>query len=168
MKVALASTSWVKVAACQKALADVPNVELVTFKAPSGISEQPLNEETLRGAFNRIEATEKAIPDADLYVSIESGLFEENGDYFDRAVVTVKRKGAEQPQVSYSDGVKFPLDCVNEARKRGFDIWTVGKVMAERGIVKLHDDPTADLSGKPRAVYIQDALQMALSKFELK
>jgi non-canonical (house-cleaning) NTP pyrophosphatase len=163
MKIVLASTSAVKLAACRAAFGDA--AEIVTVKAASGVNEQPVGGETLTGAFNRISAAKAAIPGADLYVSIENGIFEEEGRYIDRPVVTVSTaKGA--PQVTYGEGVEFPKDSVEEAGRRGFGIWTVGKVMQEQGLVRQHDDPHLDLSGKSRAVYLADAVKAAAGRLK--
>lgn len=161
MKIVLASTSAVKLEALRAAFG--ASAEIVTLKAPSGVNEQPLNAETLTGAFNRIGAAREAVPDADLYVSIENGIFEEEGRFIDKPVVTVaKAQGA--PEVTYGEGVEFPRGSVEEARRRGFDQWTVGKVMQEQGLVRQHDDPHLDLSGKSRAEYIRDAVVAAAKK----
>ena len=50
---------------------------------------------------------------------------------------------------------------MEEARSRGFDTWTVGRVMQEKGIVKKHDDPHLDLSGRSRVEYMDEAVQRA-------
>lgn len=156
MKIVLASTSAVKVAACTKAFGAVSDTEIITVKAASGINEQPMNEETLLGAFNRLNNAKNAVPDADYYVSIENGIFEENGHFIDRAVVTVMDR-AGNVKTTASDGVEFPAASVEETRRRGFDKWTVGKVMEEQGLVKQHDDPHLTLSGKSRVAYIDEA-----------
>ena len=166
MKIVLASTSPVKVNACKKAFADIAGAEIIPVKAASGVAEQPLNDETLTGAFNRIRAVQRQITDADLYVSIENGLFEENGSFIDRAVVVIAAKG-RPPAIAFSEGVEFPKASVEETRKRGFDKWTAGKVMQEQGIIRQHDDPHADLGGKSRAAYIDDAMRAAVSALKL-
>lgn len=164
MKIVLASTSAVKIDACRKAFGAA--AEITGVKVASGVNEQPINDETVQGAFNRIAAARVVMPGADIYVSIENGIFEENGKYIDRPVITVA-KGAGTPEVIYGDGVEFPAVAVDEARKRGFDTWTAGKVMQEQGIVKQHDDPHLDLSGKSRAEYLVDALKKAAAKLAL-
>lgn len=162
MKIVLASTSKVKEEACKKAFAAIAGVEIICVKAPSGVNEQPVDDETLRGAFNRIAFARNAVPDADLYVSIENGIFNENGAFVDRAVVTIAKKG-EEPVVFYSDGVAFPKACVEEARKRGFETTTVGRIMEEWGIVAKHDDPHADLARKSRIEFINQAMMRAVT-----
>lgn len=166
MKIVLASTSAVKVNACKKAFAGIADAEIVTIKASSGIADQPVGDETLQGALNRIAFARASVPDADLYVSIENGIFEERGGYVDRAVVVIAKEN-ETPSVTKSDGVTFPRESVEEARKRGFDTWTVGKIMEEQGIVTQHDDPHKDLSGRSRIAYIDDAMREAVLALEL-
>lgn len=161
MKVVLASTSELKEQACRAVFAKVSGFELQTVKVPSGVSEQPFNEETRQGAFNRMAAACVAVPGADLYIGIENGIFEEKGRYIDRAVVVLTdMKGKDV--FALSAGVEFPADCVEEAQRRGFDKVTVGQVMAEKGIVRHHDDPHADLSSHNRAYYLRQGLRRAL------
>jgi non-canonical (house-cleaning) NTP pyrophosphatase len=164
MKIVLASTSAVKIDACRKAFGAAADITGV--KVPSCVNEQPMDTETLQGAFNRIAAARAAMPGADVYVSIENGIFEENGKYIDRPVIAVA-KGAGAPEVTYGDGVEFPAASVEETRKRGFDTWTVGKVMQEQGIVAQHDDPHLTLSGKSRADYLAEAVVKAAAKLSL-
>ncbi len=205
MKIVLTSNSAVKTQACKDAftvIAGSSPLEIINIAAVSGVNEQPFNDETVRGAKNRIasaretltrerfysqvenaliqamqenqtgalyESIEQALlsarqeaPDADSWVSIENGIFEENGHYIDRAVVAVMNRDG-QISISYSDGVEFPVDALEETRKRGFDKWTVGKIMQEMGLVKDHADPHADLPPyKPRAAYLAEALGKAI------
>lgn len=159
MNIVVTSQSALKLAAVRAAFAATDTI--IGVKAASGVAEQPLNDETMRGAFNRLADAKHLHPGADLYVSIENGLFEENGQYLDKAVAVVLDTGNGM-DTGISDGVIFPSDCVEEARRRGFDTWTAGKVMAERGVIAKHDDPHATLAGKPRADYIAQALADAL------
>lgn len=165
MKVVIASTSELKVQAVKNAFND-PSIEFIAVKADSNVSEQPMNEQTLTGAFNRIDDARRLSPGADFYVSIENGIFEEDGKFIDRAIVTIGNETSD-PVVTYSDGVEFPKNAVEETRKRGFDQWTVGKVMAEMLIVKSHSDPHLDLSGKSRVAYITETAEKAVSKISL-
>jgi non-canonical (house-cleaning) NTP pyrophosphatase len=156
VKIVLASTSAVRAAFGDAA-------DIVTIKAPSGVNEQPMNSETVTGAFNRIAIAKAQVPGADLYVSIENGIFDEQGHCIDRPVVVVSREMGDA-QVTYGEGVEFPKDSVDETRRRGFDKWTVGKVMEEQGIVKKHDDPHLSLSGKSRVEYLRATVKAAAAK----
>lgn len=167
MKIALASTSTIKLNACKKVFNHIGNAEFIARKVPSGVNEQPMNAETLTGAVNRVFALRGEIPDADYCVSIENGIFEEDGAFIDRALAVVLPSEGMLVGMT-SEGVAFPADCVEEARERGFDTWTVGQVMAERGIVTKHDDPHLDLSGRSRQVYIEEALTRALQVLNIK
>ena len=160
MKIALSSQSGVKVDAVNKSFGHIEGLDLVAIKAPSSVNEQPIGDETLCGSFNRLAFIEGQCPDADIYVSIENGLFEEDGDYVDRAVVILKVKGHE-PVVAMSDGVTFPKEYVEFARMRGFKTTTVGQVMEEAKYVEAHNDPHKSITGTPRAAYIDDALARA-------
>ena len=135
LKIVIASTSAVKVDACRRAFGS--EVDIVTVKVPSGVNEQPMDLETLQGANNRLAAARAAIPDADFYVAIESGLFrlfDEETTFVDRAIVVLQHQTGLQCQTT-SDGVIFPDTAVEEARRRGLDKWTVGRIMQEQGIV---------------------------------
>lgn len=165
MKIALSSQSGVKVDAIYRAFGHIKGLDLVAIKAPSSVNEQPFNDETMRGSFNRLAYIEGQCPDADMYVSIENGLFEEDGNYVDRAVVIIKGKGHE-PVIALSDGVTFPHEFVEFARMRGFETTTVGQVMEEAKFVEAHNDPHKSITGKTRAAYIDDALSRAKAAYQ--
>lgn len=165
MRIVLASTSKTKIEAVQTAFAE-RSIQLLTVNAASGINAQPINDETLTGAFNRLNEARKAEPGANLYISIENGIFKEFGDYVDRAIIAMSLS-EELPHVTKSEGVIFPKHAVLEARKRGFEHTTVGKVMADMGIVKDHADPHKDLHGKSRATILAETLTKAVAELKL-
>ncbi len=77
MKVVVASKNPVKVAATKKAFEDVfkQTIDIFAYDVPSGVSEQPKSdEESLRGALNRVEEVILLEPNADYYVGIEAGI----------------------------------------------------------------------------------------------
>jgi non-canonical (house-cleaning) NTP pyrophosphatase len=162
MTVVLASTSAIKIRACLEAFPGLAAADLLPVAAPSGVPAQPLNEEALTGARNRLEAARALRTQADYYVSIENGLREEEGHFIDRAVVLVAR-GTGAPVVAVGDGVEFPADCVEEARRRGFRHCTVGQVLKERGRVANAEDPHLTLGGRSRVATLVDALRKALA-----
>ena len=159
MRIVLASTSTVKLSACREAFGNA--ADIIVVKASSGISEQPMNTETLTGAFNRLRDAKRQVPDADLYISVENGIFEENGKFIDRPVIVISRN-RDAPETTFGEGVEFPKECVEETRARGFDKWTVGKIMQEKGLVKEHDDPHLDLAGKSRKSLLVAAIKQAI------
>jgi len=166
VNIVLASTSAIKIRACRQAFHGIADAELLPVNADSGVPRQPLNEEVLRGARNRLDAARRLREHADLYVSIENGLMEEEGRSIDRAVVLIAR-AAGSPVVAVSEGVEFPADCVAEARRRGFERCTVGEILRERGLVADAEDPHQTLSGRHRAAYLEDALRKALAGLSL-
>ncbi|KKT79179.1 MAG: Non-canonical purine NTP phosphatase, partial [Parcubacteria group bacterium GW2011_GWF2_44_8] len=75
--VVVASENPVKVAVAQKSFAAVfPEEEFsfVSLKSESGVGDQPFNEETERGALNRIDFIKAKYPEADYWISQEGGL----------------------------------------------------------------------------------------------
>ncbi len=77
MKIVVASKNPVKVAASKRAFEDVfkQEVELFSYDVPSGVGAQPKSdEESLRGALNRVENVKLLEPNADYYVGIEAGI----------------------------------------------------------------------------------------------
>lgn len=155
MKIALASTSEIKRVALSKVFGKAANI--ICYDAPSGVNDQPINEETFTGAQNRLEFIKAACPDADYYVSIENGVFTEKGGYIDRAVVSIYKANG-QALTLCSDGLLIPDEIYNEARMRagGFAKTTVGQILYERGIVQDANDPHKDLDplGRSRGDFI--------------
>jgi non-canonical (house-cleaning) NTP pyrophosphatase len=162
MLIALGSRSEVKQLAVLRALRQFGiDARVVAVKAGSQVSEQPYGEETVTGARNRAIHTGLLVPEADLTIAIESGLFERPaGCFLDIAVVVVRLASGELI-TGESEGVVFPTDAVEEARRRGGE-WTAGKVLQEQERVQLHTDPHASLVGRPRAEFIHDAVLRVL------
>ncbi|HEY7413997.1 MAG TPA: inosine/xanthosine triphosphatase [Ktedonobacteraceae bacterium] len=78
MRVIVASTNPVKIAATRQAFQAVFGFESVEYHGvtvPSGVSEQPFSDsETLRGALNRTQAAYDSEHNADYWVGIEGGV----------------------------------------------------------------------------------------------
>jgi inosine/xanthosine triphosphatase len=77
-KVIIASKNPVKINAVQLGFEKVfpdQKFEFLGVSVPSGVPDQPLsNEETLRGAINRVNNAQTEITDANYYVGLEGGL----------------------------------------------------------------------------------------------
>ena len=170
MHVVLASQSKIKEQAVRQAFNNVSGFKLTTIKAPSGVNEQPIGHETMRGARNRIEFIKDAEPDADIYISIENGLFYEHIDYIDYAVVTVETKDGHI-HTTKSEGVLFPKHYVLQTRDsaEGFRNKTVGETMKKAGIVKDNADPHSCLTDqkKSRVQLLNQAVCTATRKLKL-
>jgi inosine/xanthosine triphosphatase len=96
MKVIIASTGPVKIAAVKTAFSKVFPNEVISYesiKAPSGVSNQPLSDlETFTGARNRSEYAYSFIPDSDFCVGIEGGVDEHFCELQAYAWVYIKSK----------------------------------------------------------------------------
>ena len=158
MKVVVASTSAVKLAAVRAVFGDA--AEMIAAAAASGVNAQPVGDETLRGALCRLGNARVIRPDGDIYISIENGLFHEGGNWVDRSVVVVEHADGTRHSVQ-GHSVVFPTAMVDTAQQRGFASVTVGQVMQDAGMVRQHDDPHRDLSGISRADYLIDAVRSA-------
>lgn len=91
-KVIVASENPVKVNVSKKAFSLLfPNekFEFIAIKSDSAVSDQPMNEETLTGALNRLSFIKTQYPLADYWISQEGGLFSDGDRYFNRAWIVV-------------------------------------------------------------------------------
>jgi|SRR3989338_1021078 len=167
MKIGVTSQNELKVDAVTKAYSSlgVP-VEVVGYMADSGVGEQPVNEQTLMGARNRISDVNRRVGDLDRIVSIESGIFREGEQWLDKAVVVIYDPHTNREHVGYSDAVVFPSEYVERARQIGFDTMTVGQAMAEAGYVSDRKDPHISISGVSRQVYLESTVKKLVGEVE--
>lgn len=87
MKVLVGSTNPVKIAAVQESFSKYfSNIEVLSFEVESKVHRQPVNDDTFRGAENRAEALIKINLaqklDADFFVGIEGGIYEQYNLWF--------------------------------------------------------------------------------------
>lgn len=166
--IGLGSQSEVKQAAVSQALRQFDiDVQLMAVKASSNVSEQPFDDETITGAHNRALHTAILVPGADLTIAIESGLFARDGQYLDIAVVLVRLPDGEILTLE-SEGVVFPTDAVEEVKRRGAAVWTVGKILQESGRAQLHNDPHLTLVGRSRSEFINAAVLRLFETLRLR
>lgn len=167
LKIAVTSKNPVKINAVKNVYKTLGiGVEVVGYKTNSGIDEQPVNESTYQGAINRRKDLVERIKDLDIIISIENGIFEENKEWVDRAVVVYYNNRTNKEYVSVSGGVIFPKQYVDEARKLGFDKHTVGSVIRNSGIIKTNIDEHSYLSGKSRQNYLEECLGKLIRESE--
>jgi inosine/xanthosine triphosphatase len=91
-KVIVASENPVKLNVAKNTFASVfpeEEFDFVAVKSESGVPDQPMNEETEQGAYNRLQFIKQLYPDADYWVSQEGGLFEEGERLYNRAWMMV-------------------------------------------------------------------------------
>lgn len=165
LNIVLASKSAIKTEAVLNATLQFYKnfqVNIINVETPSGVNEQPINDETQVGVNNRLAGAKILYPNADLYIAIENGLYEMDNRYFDKAIIKLETK-AGNFRVTSTDTTEFPSQYVEEARSLGFDTTTVAECMYNAGVINNPKDPHADLGEKiSRAELIKDSLNCAL------
>lgn len=104
--VVIASTNPVKVAVAERAFTAVFPGELFDFvpvKSDSGVPDQPFENETRKGAQNRLAYVRKSNPEADYWISQEGGLCKEGDRIFNRAWIAVCDKSGFTAEASTSN-----------------------------------------------------------------
>lgn len=164
MKLVLASKSLPKIEGLKMALAKLAiNDEFETYAARSGVPEQPEEDEVLLGARNRASLARTIYPDA-YVIAVENGLRKRGAETIDIAVIAVITPDGTEV-ITESAPVIFPTHIVEEARRRGFDKVTAGKVLSER-YGSTYGDPQSYLTGGKtnRAKMIAEAIKEALTE----
>jgi inosine/xanthosine triphosphatase len=127
MKIAIATTSELKVRALKNALIKF-NIEheVIPIKTDSKVSSQPFGyEETTLGAKNRVDFVVET-ENPDIAVAVESGLIEIGGSYFDIACVYIRTKDGED-SVSYSSGYFVPKWIIEEIKENKTELGFITK-----------------------------------------
>jgi adenine phosphoribosyltransferase len=159
LRIMIGSSSQMKFWAVWQALhdLDVLRLELRGPDIPSGVPSQPCGDQTREGAMNRARGAQERQAGS-WGLGIENGLFYEDGEWRDAAVIVLISPEARVYEIR-SEYIVFPADVVEEARRRGFAKTTAGSVLAERTGCD-GADPHAYLTAgkKPRAKYLEEAL----------
>jgi len=101
------------------------NVEVVGVPAESDVPEQPINEETLLGAKNRVKNLKLYARDnnllADMFVAIESGLSNQLGEWMISNIAVVENNEGVS---SVAAGASFPVPerLVETIKQKGFGL----------------------------------------------
>ena len=87
MKILVGSENPVKLEAVREAFQKYyEDVEVIGIKVPSGVPDQPINDETLRGAENRAEILKELNTNdnlgADFFIGVEGGIVKKHGRWF--------------------------------------------------------------------------------------
>ena len=111
MKVLIATKNQGKIEGARRALAHYfDDFEIEGIPAPSEVSEQPLNADTYLGAKNRIKNLKAYCKqngiEADLYLAIESGIYNSFGSYAITNVATIEDNGDFK---SFGTSASFPV-----------------------------------------------------------
>lgn len=165
MKIGITSENKIKIEAVKNAyLAINKKIEVFGYFTKSNVGEQPINEQVLQGARNRIIDLNSRVNCLDLIVSIENGIFRENNKWMDKAVIIIYNPLDNAENIGYSEPVIFPDKYVEKANKIGFGKMTVGQVMEEAGYVSNRKDPHFDISGISRQIYLEQAVLKLVKK----
>lgn len=93
--VAIASTNPVKIEVAKRAFSAVfpsENFQFNAMQSKSSVGDQPMDEETRRGAQNRLQYILRQCPDADFWIGQEGGLHREGKRLFSRAWIAITDK----------------------------------------------------------------------------
>ncbi|MEI6042490.1 MAG: DUF84 family protein [bacterium] len=135
IRVSLGSTSSQKLAAVVQAFEALDIEATITgVYASSEQNDQPVgHDETFKGALNRALRAQARDPGS-MAIGIESGIIRfkaKKPTTQDVAVIVILTTEGRQI-IKTSEGFEFPEDCVEIAKKRGFEATTVGSVIAEK------------------------------------
>lgn len=163
MKVLIATENSLKIEGARRALAEFyQDFEIIPVSVPSGVPNQPANEDVYLGVKNRLNnlvsfAKDNNI-DADLYLSLESGLYNFYGNWTNISLAMVRDKNGYE-SFGTSPAYPIPNKYVDEIMKTDLS-QTFKRVFNsnEQGISKL-------TNGKiHRADLVEQAFIMALTK----
>jgi inosine/xanthosine triphosphatase len=116
--IAVASKNPNKVRGVRKAAARLfgaQGARIVAADVESGVSEQPFNGETLKGAINRARRIGRKVKNCDYAVGLESGIFEVGGKFFDVQWCAVLHAGKEH--MGCSMGFEIPAAEAERLKK---------------------------------------------------
>lgn len=130
MKIFIATKNNTKIFGAKNAFEKFfENIEIEGFSVPSDVSEQPIDDETLVGAKNRVKNlkiyTEKNDISADFYIAIESGMANICGSYFIVNIAVIEDKLGNQ-SIGFGPAFPVPENKVEKIKEIG-----LGDVMNE-------------------------------------
>jgi non-canonical (house-cleaning) NTP pyrophosphatase len=163
----IASKSKIKLKAIKKAYNNNKNIKYINIHIESEVSTQPLNEQTLKGAKNRLNSLIQYVNENklnnnlnDIYYSIENGIYEEDNNYYDIGCIIMTTKEAinknDIPKSIYTDKVEVPKEYVNIALKENK---TIGQIY---NLYNCNLNPTdwhKSVCGKTRVQLLTEAIQ---------
>lgn len=168
MKIIIATKNESKVQGAREAFETFyENVEIEGFSVSSNVPEQPINDEIMKGAENRLEglvsyAKENNI-EADFFLSVESGLYNMCGRWVNVSFALVKDKYGYE-SFGMSPAYPVPEKYVDEILQTDLTqlfnrIFTSNELQEHKGGVRL-----LTRSRMTRADLIMEAFLMALTQ----
>ncbi len=147
IKVHLASCSKLKARAAQKALTRLFSplqIELTTHEVDSGVSKQPIDHDTAKGALNRLRALEESLQEGgDFLISIENGIRynPETEHYVDFAHLLIKHNGTLYEQTKDCSYIPRELVEAMEKDEAGNYTETWGEASVRLKLAEHSNDP---------------------------
>lgn len=169
-KVVVASTNPVKENTARMGLEKMfpdETFEVKGVSAPSGVPDQPMGEEeTLLGATNRVMNVSTLAPDADMWMGIEGGLKETDGQMEAFAWIVVKDKNGRMGKGR--TGSFFLPAKVAELIHQGMELGKADDVVFGQTNSKQSNGAVGILTGDvlTRTTYYEPAVILALIPFK--
>ena len=172
LRVLVASGNPVKLRAARdgfRALVGARELIVDGLAVPSGVAHQPLtDEETLRGAVQRVEALAAAAPEADFWVGLEGGVEPRGDELFAFAWAVVAGRGAAG-RTGRARTAAFPLpDEIARLVRAGFELGEADDRVFGR-VGSKHEDGAVGLltaGAIDRAALYAPAVTLALIPFQ--
>ena len=165
-KIFIASKSNVKLRAIKKAYNN-NNIEYINIHIESKVSEQPLDNQTLEGAKNRLSGLVEYVKEHKLsndlnniYYSIENGIYKENNEYYDiGCILMLTQETINIPKTIYTEKVKVPKEYVEMALKENK---TIGQIYNKFNSKLNPTDWHKSVCGKSRVELLTEAIKKIL------
>ncbi len=167
MKIVVASTNPIKIEATRVGFSQVfgDNIEIIGISTPSGVSDQPMSDdETHRGAKNRVLNARQAYPDADYWVGLEGGIEEHLGALTVFAWIVVMNKD----RAGHARTATFILpDEIAKLVKEGLELGDADDIVFGHTNSKQQNGSVGLLTNDriTRASYYSPAVVLALIPF---
>lgn len=165
MKIAIATKSLDKIEGIKKAFLRFleiteEEVEFYSKSVESGVSEQPLEDETYQGAQNRNNHIREEFSDMDYYISCEAGIDFNFGQYFNVQVVCIYDSASGTYLWGKSAGWSIPSEDIEKIKKENLDIY-----LREKGLNSIDE-----LLGpyNARSMAVAQATELALASKRLR
>ncbi len=135
MKIAIATNSIEKIDGIREAFSGFfgdSTISIIHEKTASDVSEQPFDEETYRGAQNRVNNLRKKIQEkADFVISCEAGIEGFMGNYFNVQVVCIFNSNTQDYLWGKSAGWQIPSKDIQTVQEKTLDTYLRNKGISQ-------------------------------------
>lgn len=135
MKIAIATNSIEKIDGIREAFSRFfgdSEISIIHEKIASDVSEQPFNEETYRGAQNRVNNLKEKIKEkVDFIISCEAGIEGFMGNYFNVQVVCIFNSKTQDYLWGKSAGWQIPSKDIQTVQEKTLDTYLRNKGISQ-------------------------------------